>query len=471
MRIPYAVVMRRLALLLMTAATLSLTTPAQQEQPSQTTQDKQQDTVATNAPATDAAVTESAPADTPNPGYPIDTKVHPALRAVPWMGTDSPLRWGSFYIGDFTIDQVRDDFQPTGISEDDVINLSVFRTSLVFDKMFARQRIVLRYEPQLAVLNGNLAGNAGMDNDVLFGTTFQLTPRLNLKLENDFAQVNSRELYPPNFLAVDQQTGGMLQNAFLANNGKFLMDAVSAVISYELSPRDNLTVSPVYRYVKDTANNVNAPVFIAAGHTIANDIAYTHALTQRQNLGVVYGIQILRATNVPGVSGTADTYFHTLDLFYANQLSRDWWLRGELGTEYVNYEKFAPNTTTIAGGFTLMRNFTHSMLAFSYNRGKTTENYITGRIGDRTDIFYGIHLNQRLMWSNGGGYYREMGASPRTRGEYGTTGLGYTFLKDVELHASYTYMSATSDTQQVLSGTRNTILCGLKWEPHPLVGH
>lgn len=289
-----------------------------------------------------------------------------------------------------------------------------------------------------------------------------------MKLENDLVQVDSRALFPPDILGVDQKTGNLVQNAFLANDGKFFADKVDAVINYQLSPRNLLTVSPGFRYAQDVNHDhLNNPNYLANGDTIGVDVALTHALTSRQNLGVLYKLQVLRATNVPGVSNSVYTYFKTYHLFYANQLSRTWWLRSEIGMENVDYQGFAPNTTEIGVGFGLLRTFTNSVFGISYNRGAMGQNinFITGRIGDRADAYYELQLTRRLKWSNGGGFYRETGAPPRTSGDYGSTKVKYSVLTSVTLVGGYTHIFQDSNTLQLLSGTRDTFDFGLTWAP------
>src|ERR1043166_7209463 len=48
------------------------------------------------------------------PQGPVDMDIHPAGKAIPWLGSSSPLRWGSFSIGNFTYEHVNDHFQPVG---------------------------------------------------------------------------------------------------------------------------------------------------------------------------------------------------------------------------------------------------------------------------------------------------------------------------------------------------------------------
>src|SRR5271165_1293882 len=191
----------------------------------------------------------------PGPG-PIDTQIHPAGQAAPWLGTASPLRWGDFSIGNFTYNYVRDDFKPAGGGPSADLSLDILRTTLIFQHYFGKQLLLLQYVPQLAVLNGKIASNAGVNNEVALGTTFQITPRFSLVIKDGFAQVKSRELYPPNYLAVDQAGGNPIQANFLQNTGSYLQNTLTAIGVYQVSSRDTLTFSSAYKYAHADGNNI-----------------------------------------------------------------------------------------------------------------------------------------------------------------------------------------------------------------------
>ena len=460
----------RLAWVLSAALFLSAIVRAQDPPPPPPQPENQGTDQNPNTPAAQSS-DQNVTTPTPNPGSPIDTQIHAAGKAVPWLGTTSPLRWGPFSVGFFSYEHINDHFQPEGNVPSANIELSILRTSIVFEEYFRKQRIVLQYEPQLAILNGKLATNAGLNNSVTLGTAFHLSPRLDLTLNDTFAEVRSRQFFPPNVLGVDEQAGNLIQNNFLQNAGSFLMNEVGGTLTYAFTPRTLLTVSSAYRYAYDTDNNPNLPNYAANGHTIVATTAVTRALTPRQNLGVLYTLEVLRAANVAGIANNTNTLFHVVEVFYANQLSQTWWLRGQFGVQYADYRGNGANFVTVAGGATLVKTFTHSSFALAYNRGRTATNFVTPRFGDRADINYSIHLTRRLVWNSGVGYYAETGANPRTRGNYGDTGVALEIAPTLFLDGSYNHTFQKASTQQLLSGIRNTYIVGLRWEPRPLPGH
>src|SRR5690348_10849087 len=211
--------LHRLSLLLLGSMLFSVIVraqdpPVQQEQQQGETKASAQTEEPAAPPPTPAAIA---------PGGPVDAQIHPAGKAVPWFGSSSPLQWGPFSIGNFTYQHVNDNFQPIGNQPAQDISLNILRTSIVFDQyLWGKQKLVLQWEPQLATLNGKVAGNAGFDNALSLGTTYQSSPRLTLTFKDVFADVHARQLYPPGYLAVDEQAGNLIQNNFLQNAGSYL---------------------------------------------------------------------------------------------------------------------------------------------------------------------------------------------------------------------------------------------------------
>jgi hypothetical protein len=410
--------------------------------------------------------TPVVPADAPTPGVPIDSQIHPAGRALPWYGSSTPLQWGPFSIRDIAYDHIYDRFFPSVPSPSEDINIDIFRASLVFDKAFGGQRIVLQYVPQLAILNGAPANNGGFNNNVLLGTTFQISPRLTIALREQFTQVHSRELYPPDVLAVDQQAGNLIQNDYLQNAGSYLSNTVGAVVNYNLTPRLTLTVSPNYTYTDVT--NKNGVNYVANGNNIAVKASVVYALTPRQNLGVVYGFEALRAS---GVADAGQTDFTTAALYYGYQISKTWWFRGSIGANRTTYGQGIQPQDTTGGDVSVLKVFGPSTFALAYERGRTPTNFITANVANRGDATYFIHLTRRLTWNTGAGIYNEVGTGPLNRGSYALSGMDFGLSPSLVLHAGYSYSYQRSSTPQLLSGIRNTCVASIRWEPQLIRPH
>ncbi len=430
-----------------------------------------------NPPADKSAQEEQPPPAAPgSPAstgpIPLDTQIHPAGQAVPWLGSSSPLRWGDFSIANFTYNYVIDHFLPIGGGASENLDLQILRTTIVFEHFFGKQHLLLQYNPQLAVLNGKVAGNAGMDNELGVGTTFQLTPRFTLVVKDAFAQLHSRQLYPPDYLAVDQEGGNLIQNNFLQNAGSYLTNTVTGIGVYQWSVRDTLSFSSSFKYAHTTGDNlIDNNVLVQTGDDFAESVAYTHRLTLRQTVGAVYTLEVLHQTENVAIPG--NSYFNTVAGFYAIQVAETWALRGEFGGNFTRYPNNTPPLNTLAGGVSVVKNFKNDLgnFAVGYTRGRTENNFITARTGDLIQAVYSQHLFKRLVWNSGGGYYRETGADPRDFGKTVNTSLAFELIPNFFLSGQYAYLFQKATTEDLLSGTRKTIILGLKWEPKRLPAH
>jgi hypothetical protein len=340
-------------------------------------------------------------------------------------------------------------------------NLTILRTSVVFDRYIKKNRIVLQYLPQLAILNGQIHSNAGANNNIALGTMFALTPRLSLTVQNFFVQVHSNQLIPERYLAADAFAGAVVQNNFLETNGSFIADTVSATLQYGFSPRTTLTISPLFRYAKATDNQVN---YVANGETYQGVITLGHALSPYRKVGVLESYQLVEDTKgtVP-----SSARFNTTGVFYTEQLARSLWVTANVGAEHQSYSDFkGAGHWGLSGGMSLVEDFSRRVgVVLAYTRGLTFNNYLTTQRSDRIDGSLGFHVTQRLSWSNSFGYFRELGTDPRTSGKYGTTGLSFAMFGHLTAFSDFAYSFQNSNTPQLISGMRRTLSFGIRWQP------
>jgi hypothetical protein len=431
-----------------------------------------------NPPPQNPPTTQEEPPPPPAPATPaatgptpLDTQIHPAGQAVPWLGSSSPLRWGDFSISNFTYNFVVDHFQPFGGDPAEDMDLNIFRTSIVFEHYFGKQHLLLQYNPQLAILNGDVAGNAGMDNQIALGTTFLISPRFTFVVKDAFIQMNARQLYPEDYLAVDNLGGNVIQNNFLQNAGSYIANTITGIGVYQWTPRDTLTFSSSYKYAHATGDEPNNNALVQTGSDFAESVAYTHRLTSRQSIGALYTLELLHQSENVAIPG--NSYFNTVAGFYAIQVAEMWAVRGEFGGNFATYPDGTPPLKTLAGGVSIVKNFKNDMgnFALGYTRGVTENNFITAHTGDLLQAVYSQHLFKRLVWNSGAGYYRQMGADPRDVGKLVHTALDYEIIPNFFLSGQYAYLFQKADTPDLLSGERNTFILGLKWEPHQLQAH
>jgi hypothetical protein len=408
---------------------------------------------------------DSTPAPAPGPVNPYSGDIKEAGTGLPLFGTSStPLRWGDFSIGRFEYIGLHNNFEPTGSGSGTTTDISLFRTSLMFDHTFWKSRLVLQYLPQLAVIDGQIHANASSNNTFTVGSEFALTPRLRMTLQDAFVQAQENQLSPTpdTYLATNWLTGAVSQNNFFNANGNYLSNSASASFQYDLSPRTSLTATPSFTYARTTSDSTTAQ-YTVDGQFYQATVALSHALTPYRRVGVSESYQYLRQTSGVPIS----VRYSTTAVFYSEQLAPSWWVTGNIGTAHqTNTNQSGESGWTFSGGATLAGSFSRRTgVAIAYTRGVTFNNYVSTRLSDRVDATLGLRFSSRFTWNNGGGYFRETGSDPRTSGKYAMTGVSYHFYGNVSCFAAFIHTFQTSNTQQLLSGTQNTVEFGVGWQP------
>lgn len=398
------------------------------------------------------------------PPDPYGASIKDASTGLPLWGTSStPLRWGSFSISSLDFIGVHDDLDLTGSSNTLSSDLFYFRVGLMFDHYLLgdKSRVVLQYIPQMAIANGQIHANAALNNDISLGTKFELTPRLSLSVGNLFVQTQSNPLLPLNYLAASPQGGTAVQNNFLETNGSFIADTASAVFEYGISPRTNLTFSPVYRYSRATNSLPSAE---ANGQTYSGIFSLGHALSPHRTIGIVDSFQYASASTT---GSTQNTTYNTIGGFYSQQLARTVWVSGNAGAVIQSSSNLSnAGGWGFNGGFSLVDNLTARLgLTLAYTRGLNFNNYVTLRRSDRVDAATGLKLTSRISWNNSFGYYRELGGIAPTGAKYAESDLSYRIRGSFNFFTTFAYTFQNASTAQLLSGGRRTLAYGLRWAP------
>jgi hypothetical protein len=452
----------RLSLVAVLILALSAIVRAQEETSSKPPDQQEQQKPDTTATPVANQAGDVQPPAAPTPAYPVDATPRVAGKAVPWLGTRGPLHYGPFSVASVELFEVYDQFYPSGGGAEEISQLELLRTNIVFDKVFWKTRLILQYTPELVTFNGHTSTTADGNNVINMGTTIDFTPRLSVTLKDAFGVAHTRQAFSDELLLSDRETGGVVQNYFLENSGTHLENTFNLILNYKMSPRLLLTVAPTYIYA-DTTN--------PQGEYKVNDsddaVGLTYALSPRSNIGVLETVEYL----IPVKPATTAGFFRTTALFYSEQISPTWWITGKLGAEAAKYPGFNGTNWSTAGGGTLLKKFSTGDLAIAYTRGSTITNFLANRQVENADVSYTMIFSHRFKWTNGVGYYREVGGDPRIIGKYGLTSMQYRLGAGFSLVGNYTRRAQSSSTPQLISGDRNTFLVGLRWEPAALAGY
>ncbi len=394
----------------------------------------------------------------PGAGMPIDTERRVMGKAAPYAGLVSPFRLGPFSIDGAEYLHVTDQFTPLDSAPSARLDLGLFRTIVAFNKDFHRININLQYAPQVTFVNGQSTTSGAANNNLDFGTTFEVSPRLTLAVRNQFVQNQFRQVFPDQVLEVYRGVTGILPGDFLENNGTYMEENISAVLNYKITPRWTFTTQPMFRYLDHNDKTLN---YNGTGTDIRERASLTYALTPHSNVGLIYNFEAGHTIR-PLAS---DNYFTGIGGFYSQQLAKTLWIEGEFGAEVAFYYGAVDRSWLYTGGFSVVKSFSNTALAVSYARESQAVNYLGNRLDERVDVTYGIPLFRSLVWKNGAGYYHEVGPPPHTQGKYGQSGVDCKLPFNFVLSANYTYRFTHAQTLDLVNGTHSTLSFGLRWIP------
>lgn len=398
----------------------------------------------------------------PGPGMPIDTQRRVLGKAAPYAGLISPLRFGNFSIDGLDSLYIHDNFKPIDSTPSTNLNLGLIRTTFAFNKAFRKFSINLQYAPQVTFVNGQTNTSGAANNNLDFGTTFDISPRLTLALRNQFIQAQFRQVFSDQLLEVYRGVDGILPGDFLENNGSFMEENVSAVINYKLTPRWTFTMQPMFRYLDTTNKTLN---FNGTGTDVRNAAAFTYALSPHTNVGIVSNFEA--GHTIKPLS--SDNYFTGFGGFYSQQLAKTLFIQGQIGTEVAFYDGDPNRPWLLTGAFSVVKNLSTTALAVSYLRENQLVNYLGNRLDERVDVTYGVPLTRVLVLRSGAGYFHEVGPEPHTQGKYAQSSMDLKLPYSLVLTANYTYRFQHASVLDLISGTHSTFSFGLRWVPK-LVG-
>jgi hypothetical protein len=402
------------------------------------------------------------PLVTPTPAYPVDAKIHAPGKALSWMGPVAPLHYGPLYLGNIDLIGVYDQFYPATNSQVEDTQLGIVRANIVFSQSFKKSLFVVDYTPQLAMLNGQIRGGADGDQAFSIGQVFDISPRVSIAVKDNFGYTHTRQIFPDQFLLVDRENGGIAQTYFIENSGSHLDNTFALVVNYKLTPRLLLSVAPSYIY-SDT-HYVQGTYIV---DDLKNTVSLTYAKSPRTNIGFLQTVELLHPVRPVTFN---NGLFRMIGFFYSEQMSPTLWITGKLGTEAASYPGFVGTTWGATGSFELLKTFSNSDLAFAYTRASTLTTFATNRQTEQSDINYGYFLARRLKWTNGVGYFHQLGGEPRVSGKYAISTLEYHLAGGFSLLTSYSRRNQASSTTQLISGDRNTFVFGIRWAPAVIPG-
>ncbi|HZR63939.1 MAG TPA: hypothetical protein VFA85_02270 [Terriglobales bacterium] len=366
--------------------------------------------------------------------------------------TISPLRWGPFYISSAQFMQANDRLAGINGTQSDSEQVSMLSTTLVFDKQYQNSRIALQYNPNIAVDNGQLYTNF-TSQLLTFDTQMNLTSRWTFGISDSFVASQNQNLLINNYFSVDPLTNTTLQGQIFNNAGRMITDSAQLRFGYALSPQTTLTLAPNYAY-----NDMNELGNVLIGNQYGSGLVLTHSTARGDTFGLNYAYQVTQ------ISGQPTVKYNTMGFSYGRKLTLRWTAAGNAAAVYVT--SAAPNTNywTASGALQLIRTMNRSTFALSLLREQGLSQVIINGSSNRADALYTVNWTPRFSSTLGAGYFVAQQAGGNYTGKYGVSTLQYLLTPSISVLASYSHQYQFG-VAQILAGTTNIIVGGLRWEP------
>ena len=372
-------------------------------------------------------------------------------------GRVSPVQLGPLYLQSLSFFQSENAITVSGQPGTNWESVSVFRTNIVFDHSFKTSRVAVQYEPRLTIVNGqaftdtsNLNGN--------WTTTFYASPRLNISIDDNLNYFGQQGQFDNLSLLADLTTGALVQSRFLDGSGHLLSNRAELPISYLVSPRGRLDITPFFEYYKATGS-----ASISHSRSPGGRVSYGYALSATRGIGVSYSVQ-----DTSFSSTLPTTLYQTIAANYSQILSPT--LRYSIGAGATLSSATAATTSvsstqsTVNATFNLIKSFRDSSLSFNYYRGQAAGLQITNGFADRFDLAYDRRLSQRTRASVAGGYYREFLSATDTSGYFFSGSLSYLLTQRWSVVTQYAYKHQANGGAAFENGNLHYIAAGVRWE-------
>jgi len=372
------------------------------------------------------------------------------------------LRWGDFFVSTFSFTQIHDHANyvdpaaPTAFSGSSFSsNTSLFQTNLVFNHSLRQGQIALQYEPRLAIINGNVYPDYSNQN-LGFNVLLNPTARWSLGFHNTFTYFSSQNVFASYYVDANTQTGATVQNNFLDGPGSLLNEAVGLSAAYKLSPRTTIGFSPDFSYLRTTGRNLEA----LTGRDYAGGVTLGYQLSARQTVGTFFRVEYVTVTGTVG-----GTPIYSFGGSYARQMGPAWLVSAAFGaTRNPVGGVFSP--WTFSGTASIMRDFRRFSVGGVYTRD-IAMGYVTNNFADRADGFFSWQVLRHVQWRTTLGSQIGDGADSSISAYYAVNEIHWRLAPRVASYVSYGYRLQNGDASRVLTGHRNFVSAGIRWEAVP----
>jgi len=363
------------------------------------------------------------------------------------------FHWGPIHVGSAEMFQTYD-----GIG-DRAYWTSGFRTNLILEHRFRRNRIAFQYSPKLTIQNGQLLKKFS-DQDSSFDTYYILTPRLSVGIADHFQIYNTNNLDADAPMSADLITSNTIQHAFLLgpSPSRYLENSASMTFTYRLSERTRVAFTPAYTYQR-----VSGLAVPTLSNTYSGTVMLERAISATRAVGVYYGREVIRV-RTEDQSTSFETPFHNAGISYSEQITRTFGINGSFGLFTVGQQHRTGRSFSANAGVT--KSFGRQSVALAFIRTHGLPGVVSTNTSTRVDLQYHFPLTSRIQAQLGSGYagYHDLG-DHTVQGSYSSAELDWQMLPNVSWFASYGYRHQIGDGNQIDTLSRALVVIGLRWHP------
>jgi hypothetical protein len=331
-----------------------------------------------------------------------------------------------------------------------------------YDRQFRTAHLSLQYAPSIYFFDGHLLKNIANENTNL-NLSFQLTPRLFLTIGDTFFYTGAQNLSVGQYFTADLVTQTVNQNAFLNIAGSYLNDGASLTLSYNLTARTTLSVTPsyTYSYSRTTVNPNSAPAAaqLMISKASAGTVSLNHQITDRKGIGLYYSYDRSYFNQTFGTS-----YFNTAGLQYSQLVQPTLWLSASVGASLSNSTAYrGRSAATAVGSLSLIKTYAKTQLSAAYSRSYGSNiGFISPSYTDRVDMGYSRQITQNWAAGASGAYLRSTIITSFT-GSYASLNTSYQLTRTISWFAQYGLDQEFGVRTPFYPGTHMFGMTGLRW--------
>jgi hypothetical protein len=313
-----------------------------------------------------------------------------------------------------------------------------------------RNNWIFQTTPEVSVTSGTAYLN--MNSGLAF--TRQISERWSMSATNQFSYLQNSFLQNPQNVLAYGNGGYYLQTIYAQQRGAATYDSSNMSMSYLMSGRNTLTITPqIGLTFADQFNTMNFVTYFGGGATINHNFSASRSISFNYNY--VYSKSDL---NTAGAENAWNT--NTFGAGFRQQFGQTWWLTGNLS---ASYQSGVNSYWLPVGSIALMKTFRTGTFSVGYSRSQAEQVLLSSGYFDQADFGYSRNFGRKFSASIGAAAFRTVETVSRGQGERAFGSIYYRWVHNLAWVASYNYTNQTGNARDLNLGTTTYISVGLRW--------